>query len=171
MKSWIWTAAALALMTAAGVPGRAQDKPAGAKACFAKLKSLAGEWLQKDEKTGKETLLARYKLTASGSVVEETLFPGEPHEMVTMYHLDGDSLVLTHYCAGGNQPRLKALPTSTPDRMEFECVSVSNLKSHEDSHMHHAVIMPKSANHLTAEWTSIEKGKAGHVAKFDARRK
>lgn len=140
-------------------------------ACFARLKTLAGDWLQKDEKTGKESLLVRYRVTAAGSAVEETIFPGSPHEMITLYHLDGDHLVLTHYCAAGNQPHLRATAASTPERMEFECVSVGNVRSHDENHMHLAVLTIKDANHLSAVWTALANGKPSHEAKFDVRRK
>ena len=46
------------------------------------------------------------RTTGGGSAVTETLFPGTAHEMMSVYHMDGDDLVLTHYCAGGNQPRM-----------------------------------------------------------------
>jgi hypothetical protein len=57
--------------------------------------------------------------SAGGSVVMETMMAGTDYEMINMYHLDGDDLVLTHYCAGGNQPtmrldRAKATATELP---------------------------------------------------------
>jgi len=44
-----------------------------------------------------------YRVASAGSVVQETLFPGTPHEMISMYHLVDGELVLTHYCAMANQ--------------------------------------------------------------------
>ena len=41
-----------------------------------------------------------YRVTASGTMVIETMFAGEPHEMINMYTVDGDSLIATHYCSG-----------------------------------------------------------------------
>ena len=29
-------------------------------------------------------------------------------DMISMFNLDGDRVVLTHYCAAGNQPRMVA---------------------------------------------------------------
>jgi hypothetical protein len=55
--------------------------------------------------------------------------------------------------------------------MVFDCTSVGNLKSPDEDHMHHAVIMIQDANHLSAEWTSMAGTKTGHVAKFVVTRK
>src|SRR5579859_4783906 len=101
----------------------AADKPGvEAKAAFARLKTLAGEWKVAEtngvhaQHDGKIT----YRVTAAGSTVMETFFPGSDHEMVSMYHLDGDELVLTHYCAAGNQPRMKLdRQASTTDKYLF----------------------------------------------------
>ena len=57
------------------------------------------------EHKGEESVV--YKLTGAGSALVETQFPGTGHEMVSVYHLDGDDLRMTHYCAAGNQPRVK----------------------------------------------------------------
>ena len=40
-----------------------------------------------------------FRVTSAGSVVQETMFPGSDHEMVNMYSVDGDKLLMTHYCA------------------------------------------------------------------------
>ncbi len=46
--------------------------------------------------------------TADGTVVMETMDSGNPdHEMINMYHLGGNEFVLTHYCAGNNQPIMR----------------------------------------------------------------
>jgi hypothetical protein len=116
-------------------------------------------------------VLLRYRLTGGGTAVEETIFPGEPFEMTTMYHLDGERLVLTHYCASGNQPHMEATKESTPEKMVFECTSVSNLKSPDADHMAHAEITIKDANHFSAIWTSKAGDKVGHVGRFNVARK
>ncbi|MGH7152138.1 MAG: hypothetical protein ACREIU_15640, partial [Planctomycetota bacterium] len=65
-----------------------------------RIKALAGEWVQVGE-DGKPTteVISSYRVTAAGSAVVETLFPGSDDEMVTVYHMDGESLMLTHYCS------------------------------------------------------------------------
>src|SRR5262245_36005983 len=78
-------------------------------AVLEKLKKLEGTWLLADE-DGKPTkqIASIIKVTAGGSVVHETLFPGQPLEMISVYAVDGADLIMTHYCVLGNQPRMKA---------------------------------------------------------------
>ena len=72
-----------------------------------KMKKLAGTWVEAD-KDGKPTdkVVSVVKVTAGGSTVHETLFPGQPMEMVSVYHLDGADLVIP-ITALGNQPKMK----------------------------------------------------------------
>ena len=92
------------------VPRRPRPPAPRAPAALERFKALAGEWVAAEdgEMTKKGDLVARYAVTAGGSAVVETVFPGSPHEMVTVYHADGPDLVLTHYCVEGNQPRMRA---------------------------------------------------------------
>ena len=48
-----------------------------------------------------------FKTISAGSVVTESMFPDTPMEMMNTYHADGDSFVMTHYCAQGVQPKLQ----------------------------------------------------------------
>jgi hypothetical protein len=77
------------------------DSPA-----FEQFKQLAGEWVGASDKPGHEGGGAVFKVTSAGSAVEETMMPGTPYEMVNMIHPDGEDIVLTHYCAEGNQPEM-----------------------------------------------------------------
>src|SRR5262245_39718357 len=105
------------LMLVALTAGARSDDKAGGKAPAAqhpsleRLKKLAGTWVAAD-KDGKPTdqVVSVVRVTAAGSAVHETLFPGQPHEMISVYHLDGKDLLMTHYCSLGNQPRMKADP-------------------------------------------------------------
>lgn len=84
-----------------------------AKAMFARIRSLVGEWEGTVEWSGARTssgsVAARYYLTAGGSaVVEDLLMGGENPSMTSVYHLSGADLWMTHFCAAQNQPRFKA---------------------------------------------------------------
>jgi hypothetical protein len=103
--------------------------------------------------------------------VMETLFRGTPHEMVTMYHLDGDKLLLTHYCAAGNQPRMVLnVQQSTPELLVFEFAGGTNLDPTKDMHMHAGRIRILGADRLENEWDSYQAGKKTGAAKFTLQR-
>ncbi len=163
---------ALPLLTiallAATISSRADDKPAKASAQrFEALKQLAGDWVEvKDGKPG-DKVISSIRVTSAGSAVQETLFPGTEHEMVTMYHLDGDDLVLTHYCSLGNQPRLKAEPGADVNTIVFKYVGATNLKSADDHHINGATLTLDGKDHFKAEWVSCKEGKACHQVKLD----
>lgn len=134
--------------------------PAGAtNASFKKLKKLAGTWVEAD-KDGKPTekVVSVIKVTAGGSVVHETLFPGEPMEMVSVYAVDGKDLYMTHYCMLGNQPRMKADPKSPENKLNFEFAGGGNLDPKKDKHMHSAVLTIVDADHIQIEGVAWENG-------------
>ncbi len=80
--------------------------------------------------------------------------------MLTVYHLDGDRLILTHYCMAGNQPRMQA-SSFNPDtgELQFQFLDVTNLASPGAGHMHNARFRLVDNNHLKTEWQFYENGK------------
>src|SRR5437868_9633841 len=106
-----------------------------------KMKKLAGTWLAAD-KDGKPTdqVVSIIKVTAGGSAVHETLFPGQPQEMVSIYTVNGPDLIMTHYCVLGNQPCLKADPKSPANQIRFQFAGGSNLDPKKDKPMHAATL-------------------------------
>jgi hypothetical protein len=133
--------------------------PAPTNAGLEKMKTLVGTWVSAD-KDGKPTddVVSIIKLTAGGSAVHETLFPSQPHEMISVYTADGSDVVMTHYCMLGNQPRLKASTKSLKDKLNFEFTGGSNLDPKKDRHMHSAVLTFIDADHLEVEGTGWENG-------------
>jgi hypothetical protein len=126
---------------------------------FEKLKKLAGTWLAAD-KDGKPTdqVVSIIKVTAGGSAVHETLFPGQPHEMVSIYTVDGPDLVMTHYCVLGNQPHMKADPTSPANQIRFQFAGGSNLDPTKDKHMHAATLTIVDDGHIEIAGVGWEGG-------------
>ncbi len=175
MKKLIWRS--LSVLTVGGVvlaSGRAlaaSHCPSG-KEALELMKGLAGEWQgTMPEKSDAPPLTVTYRVTSAGSAVMETLFPGSDHEMVTMYYLDGDKLVLTHYCAMANQPHMALQKSSTPQELVFDFTGGSNVNPRKDSHMHSARIHLINADTLAAEWTPYKEGKPSDVTKFQLTRK
>jgi hypothetical protein len=136
---------------------------------FESLKKLAGDWVESGKASG--PVVASYRVTAAGSAVEETLAPGTDHEMITMYHLDGGDLVMTHYCTLGNQPHMKAEPNGDAKRMVFKFVGGTNLASENAMHMRQAAITVLGTDHFKSEWTACKDGEDCHKANFDLVRK
>jgi hypothetical protein len=116
---------------------------------FEKLKKLAGTWVEAD-KDGKPTdkVVSVIKLTAGGSAVHETHFPGQPQEMVSVYNRDGADLLMTHYCILGNQPRMKADPKSPSNQIRFLFDGGTNLDPKKDMHMHEGTITFVDDDHI-----------------------
>jgi hypothetical protein len=167
--SLLWVTALLAIDASANPDEKAT--PATSQQ-FEAMKRLVGDWVAVG-KDGKPTdkVVSSIRVTAAGSALEETLFPGSDHEMVTMYHLDGADLVLTHYCVLGNQPRMRAEPSEDIKRIVFKFIGGTNLKSNDEQHMHQATLTLDGKDHFEAEWVSCKDGKPCHQVSFDLVRK
>jgi hypothetical protein len=142
-----------------------------AKAAFARLKALAGTWKNNVTSTEPEhhspDSKVIYRLTGAGSALVETDFPGSDHEMVSVYHLDGDDLRLTHYCAAGNQPRLKLdRAVSTPDKLVFVFDGGSNLDPAKDMHIHGMTIAFEKDGVVDCAWEGYAGGKKTGTTHF-----
>jgi hypothetical protein len=152
-------AATVATLFALGSAGivRAGDgaKPAAAdpRAVFERLKTLAGSWAGTAHAKDGPPAAVRWEVISGRTAVMETLFPGTEHEMRSVYHMDGPSLVMTHYCAAGNQPRMRLDPAaSTADDLVFVFTGGTNLDAAKDGHIHGARIRILDADHLEEEW-------------------
>jgi hypothetical protein len=124
-----------------------------------KMKKLVGTWLTAD-KDGKPTeqVASIIKVTAGGSAVHETIFPGQPQEMVSVYTVDGPDLIMTHYCVLGNQPRMKADPNSSESQIVFQFAGGGNLDPKKDKHMHESTITIVDDDHIELKATGWENG-------------
>lgn len=134
--------------------------PAGPKnAGLEKMKTLVGTWVTAD-KDGKPTddVVSVIKVTAGGSAIQETLFPGQDHEMVSIYTADGSDVLMTHYCVLGNQPRMKASTKSLGNKLNFEFAGGSNLDPKKDKHMHGAIVTIVDADHYEVEGVGWDNG-------------
>jgi hypothetical protein len=116
----VWVALALASGAAFSYAAFAQESKA--EGAFAKLLKLEGTW-KIEGMSGPENEMV-YKVVSDGHTVSESLWG-----MVTMYHLDGDSVMATHYCSANNQPRMRSVSASAnPTSLSFDFVDVTNLK-------------------------------------------
>jgi hypothetical protein len=126
---------------------------------FDQLKSLAGEWEGKNSSGMPGKVI--YTVVSNGSVVMEHLMPGKESEMITMYSLEGDRLMVTHYCASGNQPTMQTAPlTAATGKYDFTFVRATGMKTPDDGHMVALSLSIPDKDHLTQVWTFQDHGKS-----------
>ena len=156
VKQAVWGAVFVAALAAVGT---AQTK-SPAESGFDRLKGLQGEWIDVDGVFGeKGKVVATYRVAGAGNTVVESFPAGTPVEMVTVYHRDGNGLALTHFCAGGTQPRMtsKGLDGNT---LVFDYAGGTNIDPKTTSHMHSARLEFISADEFKATWQNWKDGKA-----------
>lgn len=95
-----------------------------AKKAFGKMKTLAGSW--------QGTIMGisinvTIRVASSGTAIlheANTSAGGPPKNEITMFYVEGDRLLATHYCDGGNRARLEGM---SPDgkTIEFNFLDVA----------------------------------------------
>jgi hypothetical protein len=161
----------IALLAGCAHTGGTPSSPAtNPQAMLDAVKGLKGEWMMIDDK-GVAQPASTFTVSSNGSVVREIMFQGTEHEMTNMYHLDGNSLIMTHYCAMGNQPRMRAVAFDGKT-MAFAPDSVTNLKG-DAAYMGSMTMTFVDANNVSMDWRSIKNGKpdGSHDAPFKLTRK
>jgi len=150
--------AALVLAAAVAVVAVAFPAAAGsvdAGAAFDTLKSLEGHWT--GTAAGNPGGEVVYEVVSGGNTVMERMFPGTDNEMISMYHMDGDDLVMVHYCDSGNQPKLKLVSTDG-GALRFDFVGGTNLDPAKDTHIHGARIRMSEDGTLEEAWIGYAGG-------------
>ncbi len=128
-----------------------------AQKSFDQLKSLNGSWEGKNSQG--QPVQVSYRMTAGGSALMSEI-NGHGEDMISMIHFDGPNrLVLTHYCAAGNQPRMQASGSPDGKTITFSFLDATNLGNPQSGHMDHVVIAMLDANHHTEEWNFTDHGK------------
>jgi hypothetical protein len=139
---------------------------------FEAMRSLAGQW-SGTAVSGEESwpVTVTYRITSAGSAVLEDMYAGSDQEMISLYHMDGARLRMTHYCTAGNQPSMVLASSSgAPEpTLYFEFDRGTNM-AWSDGHMQSVRFSFVGPDHLIATWAYFEDGKLGHVTHFDLTR-
>lgn len=149
----------------------AEPDAAGKPHLIERFKALAGDWSGAglDGNSMPDTTVS-YTVTAGGNAVEELLFPGTSHEMRTVYVRDGDDVVLVHFCASGNHPKMRSRMDGNGD-VVFDFDGAINFDPAKAAHMHDARFVFIGPDELTSRWQFWGDGKpAEHVADFHLKR-
>jgi hypothetical protein len=146
-----------------------------AQKSFDKLKTLAGSWegrvttIPPDANIEGKPMQVTLRVTSMGNaLMHEARGAGRPDDPITMLYLDGDRLLLTHYCDAGNRPRMTGSMSADGKTVEFEFLDVAG--STQYGHMHHAVFTFIDVNHHVEEWTYMQPGDKPVRARFDLQR-
>ena len=157
MKRTLFSAIGVMALVA-GAASLAADKTKSEEA-FDRLASLKGDW--KGEQGGAKISVS-YTLTANGSALMEEFRPASGPVMITMFTVDGDHLIATHYCSAMNQPQMvTSAITDVQKPLTFSLARITGLKSPDDWHNTGLTVIQEDNDHLTQEWTYQSKGKSG----------
>jgi len=149
----------LSLSLCVSATAQEMHPPARSTPAFDQLKSLAGEWERTNTQGSKVSLT--YQVVSNGSVLMERLKSGDMSEMITMYSLDGDHIVATHYCSAGNQPTMQTpAATAATGKYDFSFVRVSGTRTPDEWHMVALSVTMPDKDHLTQVWTFQDHGKS-----------
>jgi hypothetical protein len=151
--------AAFVLGAILGTAASAAEPATDHKAAFERLKTLVGAWQGHHTTPDGPAMQVEYRLTGNGTALMERLFAGSPHEMLSVYHLESGELVLTHYCAMGNQPRMKLVAGGKEGDMRFDFAGGTNLDAATSTHIHGGRISMPAPDRFDADWFVWAQGK------------
>src|SRR5437762_13575108 len=136
----------------------AADKTTSEEA-FDRLATLKGEW--RGEQEGVK-INVTYTLTANGSALMEEFRPDSGPVMITIFTVDGDHLIATHYCSAKNQPQMvTSAITDAQKPLAFALARITGLKSPDDWHNTGLTVIQADNDHLTQESTYQSIGNTG----------
>jgi hypothetical protein len=170
---------AVCALTFAQAFAQPEGKKSEAQISFDKLKTLAGTWkgaIKVDPPQpgmGGDEGWVSFRVTSKGNaLVHEMKQPGTPDDPskddpITMLYLDGDRLILTHYCDAGNRPRMAGKMSADGKTVEFDFLDVAGGTQY--GHMHHAIFTFVDDNHHIEDWTYMAGDQPIH-ARFDLQR-
>jgi len=112
-------------------PAQAPNSDVAASA-FDRLKALEGTWRIADRED--HPLRIRFYPSAGGSALVESWDVNGRSHSLTIYHRDGDTLLATHYCPQGNQPRMAL--DQDDEQVRFTFRDATDLDASKEQHQH-----------------------------------
>ena len=120
-----------------------------AQKAFEKLKTLAGSW---QASMMGMSLQETIRVTSRGNaILHEMTSSAMPDNPITMIYVDGDRLLLTHYCDSGNRPRMEGKMSADGNTVEFKLVDITG--NTDKGFMNRLVFTLIDANHHNGEST------------------
>jgi hypothetical protein len=142
-----------AIVFAQDNPPKSVSAQSDAKKAFEKLRTLAGSW--------QGTIMGisiNFTIRAASSgtaILHEGHTDGgnPPNHEITMFYVDGDRLLSTHYCDAGNRSRLEGKMSPDGKTIEFSFLDVAG--STRGGYLKGFVFTIIDADHHTAELTFV----------------
>jgi hypothetical protein len=173
------TISAVLILVASTAAQSGASTQTGAQMSFDTLKTLAGSWEgpvtvtpPMPEMSMDKPVHVSLRVTSRGNALVHEMQeagtledPNRYDHPVTMFYLDGDRLLLTHYCDAGNRPRMAAKASPDGKTVEFDFVDLSG--GNQFGHMYHAKFTIIDANHHVEEWTFLMPGDKPMHARMD----
>jgi hypothetical protein len=122
---------------------------------FDLLKGMEGNWAGKNNQG--QPVQVSFRITSGGSALMSEIHGHGPENMITMFHMDDERLLMTHYCGAGNQPRMKVV-SSDAKSVSFEFFDGTNIGP-GDGHMQHVTFTEPDTDHHVEEWIFLDHGK------------
>lgn len=125
--------------------------PSDARKAFEKMKTMAGSWQGAIVGIPVNVTI---RVTSSGNaILHEVTGSGRADDPITMFYMDGDRLLVTHYCDAGNRPRMEGKMSPDGKTVEFTLVDIAG--STQRGYMNHMAFTIIDADHHFEEstWT------------------
>ncbi|HEX7331650.1 MAG TPA: hypothetical protein VF290_09120 [Pyrinomonadaceae bacterium] len=125
-----------------------------AQKAFANMKNLAGSW---QGTIMNISINVTIRLTSSGTAIlheATTAGGGPPNHEITMFYVDGDRLLATHYCDAGNRARFEGKMSPDGKASEFNFLDVTG--STRGGLVKHMVFTTIDASKHVVEFTFIK---------------
>ena len=167
MRSLVVLALLASACSTTSAPDVVAADPAARDVLLSTVAALEGRW----EGTGPDGKPAytAFAVSSGGSAVRELMLVGTEHEMTNMYTLDGNDLVMTHYCAGGNQPFMRANGLEG-DRIVFHFEDVHDLKAVDEVYMGEMTLVLFGDDRIEQQWRAFKDGELDHEMTIEMQR-
>lgn len=169
-------ACAVAVMAFSTATGAQADGAGDAARTYAALKTFAGVWtgtVTTDPKSYMDgaKMPLKIRVTSSGNAIVHEMGGAAtqegPEHMgdITVFYLEGDNVLATHYCDADTRSRLKAVPSSDPTTLVFDLVDVSGKT--QFGYVSEITFKSDTADHHTEELLFVMPDKKVMHARFD----
>lgn len=144
---------ALASVALAQEPQKAAAVQSDAQKAFKKMKTLAGSW---QGRVRDISINFTIRAASSGTAIlheGNTSGGGPPNHEITMFYLDGDRLLATHYCDAGNRSHWEGKMSADGKAIKFSFLEV--VGSTKGGYLKDMVITMIDADHHIVEFTFV----------------